>query len=309
MAKTPKAPESSPQQASAQQDALPLLLLVDDSEAILALEKAALGSTYRLETAVNGRLALEQMQRHVPDGVVLDLSMPEMDGDAVLIAMRQDPRLADVPVLVVSTESQRARDTLRLGADDFLPKPVSADDLRRRVAGVMESAARRRAERLRAFLFFRIGGLDLGLPLEQVSAVAARPALQALPGAPEHVPGFFEAYGEPVALLDLATRLGRAHAQPVVERKVVVVETGRVKLGLEADEVWDPEGLPLDAVLGPDRFQAPFKGLRDRLLALARGSHGLVPVLELARLMDEDELERLRSGLAKAAAPAAGKGA
>jgi CheY-like chemotaxis protein len=295
----PKAPSSSsaPAQLSAEQDVLPLLLLVDDSEAILALERAALGSTYRLDTAVNGRLALEAMQRHVPDGVVLDLSMPEMDGDAVLVAMRQDPRLADVPVLVVSTESQRARDTLRLGADDFLPKPVTADDLKRRVAGVLQAAAQRRAERLRAFLFFRCGDLDLGLPLEQVNAVAARPALQALPGAPAHVPGFFEAYGEPVPLLDLAARLGRAHAQPLLERKVVMATAGALTLGLEADEVWDPEGLPQDAVLGPERFQAPFDGLKDKLLGLARGSRGLVPVLDPRNLMDEAELEALRAGL------------
>lgn len=306
MAAKKKSLESTPEQAPVQQDELPLLLLVDDSEAILALEKATLGSTYRLETAVNGRLALEQMQKHVPDGVVLDLSMPEMDGDAVLIAMRQDPRLKDVPVLVVSTESQRARDTLRLGADDFLPKPVSAEDLRRRVAGVMEAAARRRAERLRAFLFFRVGGLDLGLPLEQVSAVAARPQLLDLPQAPAHVPGFFEAYGEPVALLDLADRLGRMHEQPVIERKVVVVQAGPVKLGLEADEVWDPEGLAQDAVLGPQRFSAPFQGLKNRLLALARSSRGLVPVLDPAHLMDEAELDALKAGLAKAMAGAKG---
>jgi CheY-like chemotaxis protein len=296
-----------PEQASADQDELPLLLLVDDSEAILALEKAALGSTYRLETAVNGRLALESMQSHVPDGVVLDLSMPEMDGDAVLVAMRQDPRLAAVPVLVVSTESQRARDTLRLGADDFLPKPVTAEDLKRRVAGVLEAAARQRAERLRAFLFFRAGGMDLGLPLEQVSSVAARPALRALPSAPAHVPGYFEAYGEPVALLDLGTRLGLDHGVAVIERKVVVAEAAGVKLGLEVDEVWDPEGRPQDAVLGPDRFRAPFEKLRDRLLALVRCSRGLVPVLNPDALMDEGELEALRQGLPQAVKAAAAK--
>jgi CheY-like chemotaxis protein len=300
-AKKAPATQTPTAQLSAKQDELPLLLLVDDSEAILALEKAALGSTYRLDTAVNGRLALERMAQHVPDGVVLDLSMPEMDGDAVLVAMRQDPRLADVPVLVVSTESQRARDTLRLGADDFLPKPVTAEDLKRRVAGVLEAAARRRAERLRAFLFFRCGGLDLGLPLEHVSAVAARPALRPLPGAPAHVPGFFEAYGEPVALLDLAARLGREHGVPMIERKVVVAGAGALKLGLEADEVWDPEGLPQEAVLGPDRFQAPYTGLRDKLLGLARGSRGLVPVIDPRHLLDEAELDALRAGLQKAA--------
>ena len=122
-------------------DHLPCLLLVDDSEAVLALEKAALGSTYRLDTAMNGRLALAAMQRAVPDAVLLDLSMPEMDGDQVLLAMRADPRLRDVPVLVVSTESQRARDTLKLGADDFLAKPATAEVLRRRVGALLEAAA------------------------------------------------------------------------------------------------------------------------------------------------------------------------
>ncbi|HTB35163.1 MAG TPA: response regulator, partial [bacterium] len=130
---------------------LPRLLLVDDSEAVLALEKAALGSTYRLETAMNGRLALAAMQRAVPDAVLLDLSMPEMDGDQVLLAMRADPRLKDVPVLVVSTESQRARDTLKLGAEDFLAKPATAEVLRRRVGALLEGAAERRAQRLRPF--------------------------------------------------------------------------------------------------------------------------------------------------------------
>lgn len=296
----------SPRPDAVQQDSLLRLLLVDDSEAILALEKAALGSTYQLETAVNGRLALEQMQRQVPDGVVLDLSMPEMDGDAVLVAMRQDPRLAEVPVLVVSTESQRARDTLRLGADDFLPKPITAADLKLHVAGVLEAAARRRADRLQAFLIFSAGGMDLGLPLEKVSAVAARPKLLPLPGAPAHVPGFFEAYGVPVALLDLATRLGQAPRQALIERKVVLVDAGGLSLGLEVDDIWDPEGLPQEAVLGPERFQAPFTGLKGRVLALLRSSRGLLPVLDPAHLMDEAELARLRQGLSQALKPIKG---
>jgi CheY-like chemotaxis protein len=272
---------------------LPLLLLVDDSEAILGLEKAALGSTYRLESAVNGRLAMEAMRRRVPDGVLLDLSMPEMDGDAVLLAMRRDPRLKDVPVLVVSTESQRARDTLRLGADDFIPKPATVDDLRRRVAGVLETAARRRSESLRPFLFFTAGGLELGLPLEAVHTVTARPALRELPGAPAHVPGFFELHGEEVVLLDLAARLGLMHTQVLVERKVVVVKAEGRNLGVEADEVWDPESLAQDAVLGEGRFTAPYEAIQDRLLCLAQGSRGLIPVLKPGALLNEGALTAL----------------
>jgi CheY-like chemotaxis protein len=295
-----KKPERSPEPD--QNEGLSRLLLVDDSEAILALEKAALGSTYRLDTAVNGRLALEAMSRQVPDAVVLDLSMPEMDGDQVLVAMRHDPRLVDVPVLVVSTESQRARDTLRMGADDFLPKPVTADELRRRVAALLEGAARRLSERQRPFLFFRCGPQALGLALESVFAVTARPALMPLPKAPPYLPGFFELYGRPVPVLDLALRLGLIQDTPLLERKVVVLSLpGGAALGLEASEVWDPEGLPQADVLGESAFNAPFEGLRGRLDCLARASRGLVPVLRSQALMDEAELAALAAGLASAA--------
>ena len=283
-----------------QNEALPRLLLVDDSEAILALEKAALGSTHRLDTAMNGRLALEAMNRQVPDAVVLDLSMPEMDGDQVLVAMRHDPRLMDVPVLVVSTESQRARDTLRLGADDFLPKPVTADELRRRVAALLEGAARRLSERQRPFLFFRCGAQPLGLALESVYVVTARPGLLSLPQAPPHVPGFFELYGHPVPVLDLAMRLGLEQDKAVIERKLVVATLPNgAYLGLEASEVWDPEGLAQAEVLDGSKFTAPFIGLKGRLDCLARGSHGLVPVLKAQALLDEGELATLAEALAK----------
>jgi CheY-like chemotaxis protein len=282
-------------------DELPLLLLVDDSEAILALEKAALGNTYRLLTAANGRLALEEMAKTVPDGVVLDLSMPVMDGDEVLRAMKLDARLSEVPVLVVSTESQRARDTLSLGADDFLPKPVTLEDLRRRVAAMLEAAASRHASRLLPYLFFRAASQELALGLEVVSVVAPRPALRPLPGAPPHIPGYFELYGEPVAVLDLALRLGLKAEKPVNERKLVVTKLGAIKLGIEADEVWDPEGLDAAALTPVERLAVSYQGLQGSLLGLARGSRGLAPVLAPAALLAEAELSLLATALKKAA--------
>jgi len=294
-------PPAQSKRASAEH--LPRLLLVDDSEAVLALEKAALGSTYRLDTAVNGRLALASMQRDPPDAVLLDLSMPEMDGDQVLLAMRADPRLRDVPVLVISTESQRARDTLKLGADDFLAKPATAEVLRRRVGALLEAASERRSLRLRPFLFFRCGTQALGLALDQVYLITARPALRPLPSAPPHLPGFFELYGQPVPVLDLAARLGLDQDQDLLERKVVVLAPRQgVHLGLETSEVWDPEGLPQEDVLEEDRFAAPFAGLKGRLHCLARGSRGLIPVLRGEALLDESELGALARELSRARA-------
>jgi CheY-like chemotaxis protein len=278
-------------------ESLPLILLVDDSEAILALEKAALGNTYRLLTAVNGRLALNEMGKTVPDGVVLDLSMPEMDGDEVLVAMKEDPRLREVPVLVVSTESQRARDTLSLGADDFLPKPVTLEDLRRRVAAMLEAAASRQAGRLLPYLFFRVGAQELALALDAVAVIAPRPALLPLPGAPSHVPGYFELYREPVAVLDLAARLGLSAEKPVTERKLVVAKIGDLKLGIEADEVWDPEGLDASALTKAEALATRYEGLQGRVLGLVRGSRGMAPVLSPGALLEELELSALAKAL------------
>lgn len=283
---------------------LPLLLLVDDSEAILALEKAALGNTYRLLVAMNGKLALDEMAKTVPDGVVLDLSMPVMDGDEVLRAMKADERLREVPVLVVSTESQRARDTLSLGADDFLPKPVTVEDLRRRVAAMLEAAEQRQASRLLPYLFFRAAGQELALALSSVVVVAPRPQMRPLPGAPTHVPGYFELYGEAVPVLDLAVRLGRSSEKVVTERKLVVAKTGDLKLGIEADEVWDPEGVEAAAFTSADKLATRFEGLQGRLLGLVRGSRGLVPVLAPDVLLHETELTALAKILKKVKAAA-----
>ncbi|HYV67858.1 MAG TPA: response regulator, partial [Myxococcales bacterium] len=71
---------------------LPHLLLVDDSESVLAFEKAALAGHYLFSTALNGREALTKVAQLKPAAVLLDLSMPEMDGDEVLAQMQRDPQ-------------------------------------------------------------------------------------------------------------------------------------------------------------------------------------------------------------------------
>jgi len=138
--------------------------------------------------------------------------------------------------------------------------------------------------------------------------VTARPALQSLPQAPLHLPGFFDLYGQPVPVLDLCRRLGVQQDRSLVERKVVVMNlAGGALLGVEASEVWDPEGLSRPDVLDETSFTAPFEGLKGRLDCLARsGTRGLVPVLRTQALLDEDELAVLATSLARARAEAEG---
>ena len=141
---------------------LPHLLLVDDSEAVLAFEKAALAGHYLVSTAVNGRDALLKVAQLRPAAVLLDLSMPEMDGDEVLARMRQDPQLAQIPVIIVSSEKQRAEACLSAGARAFLGKPIRAQDLLPLVGQVLEEARREQRAGNLAVLFVIAGGVELG---------------------------------------------------------------------------------------------------------------------------------------------------
>lgn len=118
------------------------LLVVDDNEdnrytlsARLAREGYA-----DIVSAGNGREALELMHTGGFDLVLLDIMMPEMNGYQVLEAMRADPRLRFLPVIVISAGDQTdgAIRCIELGAEDFLPKPFNPTLLRARVGAMLE---------------------------------------------------------------------------------------------------------------------------------------------------------------------------
>ena len=93
-------------------------------------------STCKFNTveAENGRLALEEMRKPENDFdlVLLDLMMPEMNGYEVLAEMKDDPKLSEIPVVVMSaTDSQDSvSQCLQLGATDYLVKPIRMQECR-----------------------------------------------------------------------------------------------------------------------------------------------------------------------------------
>src|SRR5579863_10192594 len=100
----------------------PHVLVVDDSEAILAFTRAVLATTYTVSTAKNGREGLELCKRLRPNLVLLDLSMPEMDGEAVLAQLRSNTELQAIPVIIISSEQARAEACLARGAQAYMVK-------------------------------------------------------------------------------------------------------------------------------------------------------------------------------------------
>lgn len=113
-----------------------LILTADDNAQIRMLVKAALRSLgHELIEAVDGEQALElAIERH-PDLVLLDVTMPKLDGWEVLHFLRLRPDTAGVPVMMLTTAAQAADldHGETLGCDDYLTKPFSPADLRRHV--------------------------------------------------------------------------------------------------------------------------------------------------------------------------------
>ena len=86
---------------------------------------------FTVATAANGAEGLESVQKERPDLILCDVMMPEMDGYAVIQALRADPELATLPFIFLTARSDKAalRVGMNFGADDYLTKPVIREDL------------------------------------------------------------------------------------------------------------------------------------------------------------------------------------
>lgn len=127
-----------------------LVLVVDDDEAnrdVLARRLGRLG--YGVLEAPNGRRALELMESEPVDVVLLDLNMPELDGYQVLEARHDDPRLRDIPTLILSASGELGGVVrcIEMGAEDYLPKPFDPVLLQARVGACLEKKRLRDQER------------------------------------------------------------------------------------------------------------------------------------------------------------------
>ena len=112
------------------------VLVVDDTESVRSLFRKLLSSDgHDVVAAADGAAALEAVQRHRPDVVLLDVDMPAMDGLEVCRRLKADPGTRLTPVVMVTGQTD-LNDRLRgieAGADEFLSKPVHPQELRVRV--------------------------------------------------------------------------------------------------------------------------------------------------------------------------------
>lgn len=120
-----------------------ILLVDDDADALAMLRLILQRRGYEVMTAQSGMQALSSMAHELPDVVILDIMMPQMDGYQVCRRIKTDPRTAHVPVALFSAKSQPVdqMEGFRAGADDFIEKPVHPDTLIERINTLLERAA------------------------------------------------------------------------------------------------------------------------------------------------------------------------
>lgn len=114
------------------------LLIVDDEENLRSMLRAALTHHgFEIDEADNGRTALELIKRDRPDLVVLDVMMPDLDGFEVCRRLRSEGDSTPVLFLTAKDDTADKVQGLALGADDYLQKPFSLDELVARIEAVL----------------------------------------------------------------------------------------------------------------------------------------------------------------------------
>lgn len=139
----------------------PLVLVADDEvAAVHMLRHIFEREGYQVQTANNGITALQIAQTSLPDLILLDIQMPQMNGFEVLRRLREQPITSGIPTIVVSAKAREPSDIamgLNIGADDYISKPFAPQELLARARSKMkarqlEEALQQRTQELEALL-------------------------------------------------------------------------------------------------------------------------------------------------------------
>ena len=111
------------------------VLIVDDTPANIDVLAEALGDNYDISFATDGREALEAVAEEMPDLILLDIMMPEMDGYEVIKRLKSDPATSGIKVIFLTGMSDDAemKKGLELGAVDYQTKPFDPEQVKTKV--------------------------------------------------------------------------------------------------------------------------------------------------------------------------------
>lgn len=120
------------------------VLVVDDEVAFgNVMREVLLSFGMNVRVAIRAEQALEEMRRERPDLLLVDVMMPEVDGLSLIRTVQKEPDWLGIPILVISARTGQAdqHEALFAGADAFLAKPFTADELRRALRPFLPSGS------------------------------------------------------------------------------------------------------------------------------------------------------------------------
>lgn len=131
-------------------DKCPKILAVDDIQDNLDLiQELFEDEPWNVKTVDNARDALAEIKHWHPDLVLLDIMMPEFNGHNLCTAIRMKPEMDDIAVIFLTAQKTSDVDInrgMKMGADDYICKPIDGEQLRKRVRAILQPRWLRRAD-------------------------------------------------------------------------------------------------------------------------------------------------------------------
>lgn len=122
----------------------PVLLVIEDNAKLRKYISGILGNLYKIVPAENGKEGLDKAFEIIPDVIISDIMMPELDGITVSEKLKTDLRTSHIPVILLTAKSAVSDkiDGLNSGADDYIIKPFEASELLARIRNLLEQRKR-----------------------------------------------------------------------------------------------------------------------------------------------------------------------
>lgn len=143
-----------------------ILIIEDEKDIVNLLSYHFRQAGYNVSTALNGFEGLQKAKKEKPSIIILDLMLPELDGEDVCRALKADPLTKSIPILMLTAKSEEVDRIIgfELGADDYVTKPFSPRELVLRVKAIL----RRRESTLESQRIIEIEDLLIDLDRHQV---------------------------------------------------------------------------------------------------------------------------------------------
>lgn len=126
-----------------------LLLVEDETSILFSVQRILeLSGDYEVITAANGKTAIDKLAQVIPDLIISDIAMPEMDGIEFCKHVRKSESTRSIPFIFLTAKKERILEGIQTGSDDYIVKPFKVDELLVKIKSIFQRIESRREEAL-----------------------------------------------------------------------------------------------------------------------------------------------------------------